>query len=261
MDLKTEKEYTNLSYGNYTFAVKARNNLGLESEETRYSFTILPAFYQTNLAKTFYVLLFISLLYLLYRRQKRKFIHQQQKYQQKQEHLISLHQLELERNEKALIKVQNDKLASDVHFKNRELATVTMHLVDRGKVLSNIKEVLHTTIKKLEPTVTQDHFKRVMRLFEDAENNEEDWEHFSRHFDEVHSNFLAKVKKHFPMLTTTDLKLCAYLHIDLTSKEIAQLLGISVRGVETSRYRLRRKLGIPGEVSLNAYLLEAIENR
>ncbi|WP_162915603.1 triple tyrosine motif-containing protein [Paraflavitalea soli] len=258
---KTEKDYTNLPYGNYTFTVKARNNLGIESNEGKYSFTILPAFYQTNVAKAIYTLLLISLMYLLYRRQKQKFANQQQKYQQKQEHLISLHQLELERNEKELIKVQNDKLASDVNFKNRELATVTMHLVDRGRVLSNIKEVLTTTVKKLEPTVTQDHFKRVMRLFEEAENNEEDWEHFSRHFDEVHSNFLARVKKHFPSLTTTDLKLCAYLHIDLTSKEIAQLLGISVRGVETSRYRLRRKLGIPGEVSLNAYLLEAIETK
>ncbi|NII27883.1 transcriptional regulator [Pseudoflavitalea sp. X16] len=256
---KTEKEYTNLPYGDYTFAVKARNNLGIESAPIQYSFTILPAFYQTTLAKAIYLLLFISLLYLLYRRQKQKFILQRQKYQQRQAHLISLHQLELERNEKELIKVQNDKLASDVNFKNRELATVTMHLVDRGRVLSNIKEVLTTTIKKLEPAVAQDHFKRVMRLFEEAENNEEDWEHFSRHFDQVHSNFLARVKKHFPTLTTTDLKLCAYLHIDLTSKEIAQLLGISVRGVETSRYRLRRKLGIPGEVSLNAYLLEVIE--
>ncbi|WP_276485799.1 ligand-binding sensor domain-containing protein [Paraflavitalea pollutisoli] len=257
---KTEKEYTNLPYGHYVFAVKARNNLGIESAETHYSFTILPAFYQTTLAKSLYVLVFIGLLYWLYRRQQQKFVKQQREYQQKQEHLISLHQLDLERNENELIKVQNDKLASDVNFKNRELASVTMHLVDRGRVLSNIKEVLNTTIKKLEPTVNQDHFKRVMRLFEEAENNEEDWEHFSHHFDEVHSNFLARVKKQFPSLTTTDLKLCAYLHIDLTSKEIAQLLGISVRGVETSRYRLRKKLGIPGEVSLNAYLLEAIDN-
>ncbi|MDF2192116.1 triple tyrosine motif-containing protein [Paraflavitalea sp. CAU 1676] len=256
---KTEKDYTNLPYGNYTFSVKARNNVGIESAEMKYSFTILPAFYQTRFAKAIYGLLFLSLLFLIYRRQKQKFAMQQQKYQQKQEHLISLHQLELERNEKELIKVQNDKLASDVNFKNRELATVTMHLVDRGRVLSNIKEVLNTTIKKLEPTVTQEHFKRVMRLFEEAENNDEDWEHFSKHFDEVHSNFLARVKKYFPSLTTTDLKLCAYLHIDLTSKEIAQLLGISVRGVETSRYRLRKKLNIPGEISLNAYLLEAIE--
>jgi hypothetical protein len=166
--------------------------------------------------------------------------------------------LELERNEKELMQVQNDKLEGEVEFKNRELASVTMHLVDRGRVLSNIKEVLTLTVKKLEPAVTQEHFKRVMRLFEEAENNEEDWENFSRHFDEVHSNFLSRVKQHFPGLTITDLKLCAYLHINLTSKEIAQLLGISVRGVETSRYRLRKKLNIPGEASLNTFLLDAI---
>lgn len=255
---KTEKEYTNLSYGRYTFMVKARNNLGLESTAAKYSFTVLPAFYQTNVAWAVYMLMFLALLYLLYQRQRRKFTNQQIKYQQKQEHLISLHQLELERNEKELIQVQNDKLEGEVEFKNRELATVTMHLVERGRVLSNIKEVLTQTVKKLEPAVTQNHFKRVMRLFEEAENNEEDWENFSRHFDEVHSNFLWRVKQHFPTLTITDLKLCAYLHINLTSKEIAQLLGISVRGVETSRYRLRKKLNIPGEVSLNAFLLEAI---
>jgi DNA-binding CsgD family transcriptional regulator len=257
---KTEKEYTNLSHGPYTFMVKARNNLGLESTEVHYSFTVLPAFYQTNLAKVFYMLLFVGLLFLLYKRQQHKFTSQQYKYQQKQEHLISLHQLELERNEKQLIKVQNDKLEGEVEFKNRELATVTMHLVERGRVLSNIKEVLMHTVKKLEPAVQQDHFKRVMRLFEEAENNEEDWENFSRHFDEVHSNFLSRVKQHFPGLTITDLKLCAYLHINLTSKEIAQLLGISVRGVETHRYRLRRKLNIASEVSLNTYLLEAIKD-
>jgi DNA-binding CsgD family transcriptional regulator len=255
---KTEKEYTNLSYGRYTFIVKARNNLGLESAEARYTFTVLPAFYQTNVAKAVYMLLFFALLYLLYQRQRKKFSNQQLKYQQKQEHLISLHQLELERNDKELMQVQNDKLEGEVEFKNRELATVTMHLVERGRVLSNIKEVLILTIKKLEPGINPDHFKRVMRLFEEAENNEEDWENFSRHFDEVHSNFLWRVKQHFPSLTVTDLKLCAYLHINLTSKEIAQLLGISVRGVETSRYRLRKKLNIPGEVSLNAFLLEAI---
>jgi len=252
---KTEKEYTNLSYGHYTFLVKARNNLGLESAEARYCFTVLPAFYQTNLAKGIYLLLLFGLLYLLYRRQRQQFARQQQKYQEDQEHLISLHQLELERNEKELIKVQNDKLGGEVDFKNRELATVTMHLVERGRVLSNIKEVLSQTVKKLEPTVTQDHFKRVMRLFEEAENNEEDWEQFSRHFDEVHNNFLYTLKRRYPDLSTTDLKLCAYLRINLTTKEIAQSLGISVRGVETSRYRLRKKLELPADMGLYDFLL------
>jgi DNA-binding NarL/FixJ family response regulator len=95
-----------------------------------------------------------------------------------------------------------------------------------------------------------------MRLFEEAENNEEDWAQFSQHFDEVHNNFLRNLKKLFPDLTTTDLKLCAYLRINLTTKEIAQSMGISVRGVETSRYRLRKKLNIAGETPLYDFLID-----
>ena len=257
-DPKPEKEYTNLSHGTYTFIVKSRDNLGNESAAVEYSFIIWPAWYQTWIAKTVYVVLFLIFLYQLYRRQKRKFANQQIKHKKEQEHLISLHQLELERNEKELMQVQNEKLESDVMFKNRELATVTMHLVERGKVLSEIREKLVQAITKHDPPLNIGNFRKVMRLLEEAENKDEDWEHFARHFDEVHSNYLNSVKKHFPSLTTTDLKLCAYLHINLTSKEIAQLMGISVRGVETSRYRLRRKLNIPGETSLNSFLLEAI---
>ena len=257
---KPEKEFTNLSNGTYTFLVKARDNLGNESATVSYTFVIWPGWYQTTTAKAVYAFLLLVFLYLLYRMQKRKFANQQIKHKKEQEHLISLHQLELERNEKDLMQVQNEKLESDVMFKNRELATVTMHLVERGKVLSEIKEKLVQAITKHDPPLNIGNFRKVMRLLEEAENKDEDWEHFARHFDEVHSNYLNSVKKHFPSLTTTDLKLCAYLHINLTSKEIAQLMGISVRGVETSRYRLRKKLDIPGETSLNTFLLEAIAN-
>lgn len=256
--VKTEKEYTNLPYGYYTFLVKARDNLGNESAVASYAFIIQPAWYQTRVAWLVYLLALSGFVYLLYKRQKRKFANQKLKHEKEQERLISLHQLEVERNEKQLIRVQKEKLEAEVMYKSRELATATMHLVERGKVLSNIREELVEAIRKLEPSVTISSFKRVMRLFEEAENNEEDWEKFAKHFDEVHSGFLLRVKKKFPFLTTTDLRLCAYLHINLTSKEIAQLMGISLRGVETSRYRLRKKLEIPGEVSLNNFLLEAI---
>ena len=95
----------------------------------------------------------------------------------------------------------------------------------------------------------------MLRLFDEAELDTEDWEQFSRHFDEVHNNFLSTLKTRYPDLSTTDMKLCAYLRINLTTKEIAQSLGISVRGVETSRYRLRKKLEVPGDTPLYNFLL------
>jgi ligand-binding sensor domain-containing protein len=253
---KTEKEYTNLPYGHYTFAVKAKDNLGNISPAATYSFIILPAWYQTYTAWAVYLLLLTGFIYFLYLRQQKKFAAQKEKHQQEQQHLIFQHQLELERNEKQLMQLRNEKLESDVQHKNKELATATMHLVQKGKLLSNIREEFMESVKKTNDASSLPSFKKVMRLFEEAENNEEDWAQFSQHFDEVHNNFLRNLKKLFPDLTTTDLKLCAYLRINLTTKEIAQSMGISVRGVETSRYRLRKKLNIAGETPLYDFLID-----
>jgi DNA-binding CsgD family transcriptional regulator len=133
-----------------------------------------------------------------------------------------------------------------------------MNLLQRGKLLFNIREEMLLAIQKVTPSPLSS-FKKVLRLFEEAEENAEDWEQFSRHFDEVHNNFLATLKKKCSDLSTTDMKLCAYLRINLTTKEIAQSLGISVRGVETSRYRLRKKLEVPADMALYDYLLSVTQ--
>jgi DNA-binding CsgD family transcriptional regulator len=72
----------------------------------------------------------------------------------------------------------------------------------------------------------------------------------------VHSDFLFTLKEKYPDLKAHELKLCAYLRMNLSSKEIAQLMSISVRGVEISRYRLRKKLDIPTETNLFQFLFD-----
>lgn len=244
---RTEKDYTNLPHGKYSFAVKARDNLGNISKAASYAFHILPAWYQTTLVKSIWVLMGLFFIWACYGSLKKKFKKEKQQ-------LILHHEYEKEQKEKQLIRLQHDKLAADIQFKNKELAIATMNLVQRGKLLFNIREELLQTIQKLTPSPLPT-FKKVLRLFEEAEESAEDWEQFSRHFDEVHNNFLATLKKRCSDLSTTDMKLCAYLRINLTTKEIAQSLGISIRGVETSRYRLRKKLEVPGDVSLYDFLL------
>lgn len=253
---KTEKDYTNLPAGTYTFQVKARNNLGDESKPASYTFTVEPAWYQSIWAYLFYTLILCGILYIASRYQRRKFALQQQKYEEEQDRLRYLHQLELDSNEKQIVELKNERLESDVNFKNKELASVTMHLVQRGKLLSNIKEDLVRLQRHIDNPAGAQEFKKVIRMLNDDESNEEDWEHFSIHFDQVHSNFLAGLKGRFPTLTSTDLKLCAYLRMNLSSKEIAQLMNISLRGVEISRYRLRKKLLIPTDANLYDYLIQ-----
>jgi ligand-binding sensor domain-containing protein/DNA-binding CsgD family transcriptional regulator len=253
---KTEKDYTNLPAGTYTFQVKARNNLGNESRVASYTFTVEPAWYQSVWAYIGYILLLFGILYLVSRYQRQKFARQEQKYEEEQDRLRYLHQLELQANEKEIVQLKNEKLESDVNFKNKELASVTMHLVQRGKLLSNIKEDLVRLQRHIDNPTGAQEFKKVIRLLNDDESNEEDWEHFSIHFDQVHSNFLANLKGRYPTLTSTDLKLCAYLRMNLSSKEIAQLMNISLRGVEISRYRLRKKLNVPTDANLYDYLIQ-----
>ncbi len=252
---KTEKDYTNLPYGTYTFYVKSRNNLGSESKIVSYTFKVLPAWYQTTVAYTIYSISIIVLIILASRYLNNQFEKQQLQHLEEQRKLKYLHQLEIDKNEKEIVKLLNEKLETEVHFKNKELANTTMNLLERGKLLSKIKEEIKQLLQTHNSSELSAEFKNVIKLLTEAENSKEEWEQFSIHFDEVHNSFLKDIKLKFPDLSSTDLKLCAYLRMNLSSKEIAHLMNISVKGVEISRYRLRKKLGLSTEINLYDYLI------
>ena len=248
---KTEKDYTNLPAGKYTFQLKAQDNLGHESAIDSYTFSVLPPWYQTIWAKVIYLLLIGYLFYLFYKIQQKKFQKQQMKFEEEQRRLKELHQLNVEKNEKEIIKLQNEKLANEVRFKNRELADANLHLVERSDALTRVKDELQHLYRK---TNNNHDVKKTLQLVNDIEKNNSNWEQFVSHFDEVNNDFLKKLKEKFPGLSKTDLKVCAYLQLNLASKEIAQLMNISVRGVEIARYRLRKKLMLETEQNLNDFL-------
>ncbi|HTI10941.1 MAG TPA: triple tyrosine motif-containing protein [Puia sp.] len=254
--VRTEKDYTNLPYGTYTFSVKARNNLGAISEPVNYTFVVAPAWYQTVWAYLGYLLILASLIRLLVKWQEKRFALQQKKNEEEQQRLSYLHSLELDRTEKEIIALQKEKLEGELQFKTKELATVTMHLVKRGGIVLGIKEELITLIKKLNIPDPATEFRSVFRMFNDIEKNDDEWNQFAIYFDQVHNNFISILKTKFPGLSSTDLKLCAYLRLNLSSKEIAQLLNISLKGVEISRYRIRKKLALSPEINLYDFLIE-----
>lgn len=247
---KTEKDYTNLPHGTYTFKVKGRNNLGLETEAVEFTFTIAAPWYKSNLAYLAYLCLLLLGIYILRYYHRKKLNRQKKIYEAKQAQLRLLHQLEIEKNEKEIIRLQNEKLANEVTFKTKELADTSMHLVERGDALSKVKDLLQKLYKSNPADV---ELKRAIHLVNDIEKTNTEWDKFASSFDEINSDFLKKLKEKYPVLTNNDLKLSAYLHLKMSSKEISQLLNISLRGVEISRYRLRKKMGIPTEVSLSVF--------
>lgn len=254
--VKTEKDYTNLPYGKYTFSVKARNNLGAASAPVNYTFIVEPAWYQTVWAYLVYFLIIAYVVYIGVKAQQKRFELHQQRHEEEQKRLSYLHSLELDRNDKEIIALKNEKLEAELTYKNKELATLTMQMVDRGKLLLNIKDELMVLIKKLNIPDASYQFRSVFKLLSDTEKSDDDWDNFSMYFDQVHNNFITTMKSKFPGLSSTDLKLCAYLRLNLSSKEIAQLLNISLKGVEISRYRVRKKLQLSTETNLYDFLIE-----
>jgi len=255
---KTEKEYTNLSAGSYVFHVKAHDNLGNESDEIKYKFSIQSPWYKSIWAYIFYLIVIALGIRKYGDWQKKKLLRQKSIYEKKQRQMSVEHQLEMEQNEKEIIRLKNEKLEAEIMLKTKELVDTSMQLVERSDALSKVKEEL----QKLYKNTNENHdIKKTIHLLNDIEKNSASWEKFAVHFDEINNNFLKNLKSHFPKLTNTDLKVCAYLQLNLASKEIAQLMNITVRGVEISRYRLRKKLGLTTEQSIAEFLDQYKEDK
>src|SRR4029079_4908580 len=202
-----------------------------------------------------YFVLLIGLAYYLLRQHKKKLLKQKEKYEEEKRQLQYLHQLELQQNEKEIVKLKNEKLEAEIVHKNSELANSAMNLVQKREMLGKIHDDLHTLLKKIDNEQVSNEFKKLLKILGEDNKMDDNWEHFAHHFDKVHSDFLMVLKNRYPGLTANELKLCAYLRMNLSSKEIAQLMNISVRGVEIGRYRLRKKLGLSKETNLFDFLL------
>lgn len=244
---KSEKDYTNLPPGTYRFHVRARSNMGQVSDSASYSFVVLAPWYANTWSKTAYALVVLGSLFWLFKWQKKKYqrVHERQRY---------LHRLELENSEQEIVRLQKEKLEDQVAFKNKELATMAMHLLQRGEVLQNIKE----TLIDFSKTNQQDtgSLRKIKRIIKEIGKADEDWDHFSLHFNQVNEGLFSILKTHYPQLTPNELKLCAYIRLNLSSKEIAQLMHITSKAVEVSRYRLRKKLSLDSSVNLYEFLLK-----
>jgi DNA-binding CsgD family transcriptional regulator len=180
---------------------------------------------------------------------------EQKNLEEEQKRLQFLHQIEAEKKEKEIIHLNNTKLQMELEHKNSELASSAMNLVQKSELLTRIKEELHRLKNNVNIEKDSKDFNRMIRVIDKELDHNKEWEQFAVHFDSVHTNYLHNLKEKYPDLTLSELKLCAYLRLGLSTKEIAQLMNISLRGVETSRYRLRKKLELANETNLQEFLV------
>ena len=256
---KAEKEYTNLYEGNYTFKVMSRNIYSTESTVATYNFTILPPWYRTPWAYTLYCVLSLLVIGIII--QVQRVFHQKEKrimtISQNRQLLQKDNELEKvsKKSQEEIIKLRTEKLANEVNHKNKELATTTMNLINKNKLLTDIKDSLIGFTKENSKSRTSVELSRIIKKIDFNMGRDDEWEHFMQYFDQVHGDFSRRLRQDYHQLSPQDLKLCAYLRMNLSTKEIAQLLNITVRGVEIARYRLRKKLGLDRAVNLAEYIL------
>jgi AraC family chitin signaling transcriptional activator len=155
-----------------------------------------------------------------------------------------------------LTNLRNEKLKTDVRHKSKELANTTMSIIQKNQILQQIKDVLQKLGKNdVKYSENKDLYRLVKKINKEIEH-QDNWTVFEKNFDKVHENFLQRLKEKHSELTPKDLRLAAYLRMNLSSKEIAPLLNISVRSVEISRYRLRKKMDLPHDQNLTEYIIE-----
>ncbi|MFM9946417.1 MAG: tetratricopeptide repeat protein [Saprospiraceae bacterium] len=149
-------------------------------------------------------------------------------------------------------RLREEKLHETLEHRSRELTSQTLHLVQQNELLQSVAQRLKEAGAQPDPA----QLRTLKRLIEGNLNNEAQWEDFKRHFELVHPDFFRRLLLRFPNLTAHDLRYCAYLRLNLSSKEIAALLNVSLRGVETHRHRLRKKLSMDAEQDLIAWIMQ-----
>lgn len=252
---RTEKEFTNLPAGTYQFEVKVRNNLGAESVPASFRFKLMPPWFQTSVAWALYLLVAGGGLFWRYRYQQNKFRKQQGLFEEEQKKMQYILELEKGRAEGELIAIRSQNLETEIQFKNSELAASAMHLVKKGELITRLKTELNQLMRRVDVPAAQNELKKMIKQLEEDDQIDQEWDQFAKHFDKVHSDFVVQLKTKHPDISANELKLCSFLRMNLSSKEIAQLLNISVRGVEISRYRLRKKLNLESGENLFDYLI------
>lgn len=253
------KEYTNLREGEYTFIVRAKNIFDQETPPITYQFEISPPIYRTDLAYTFYglgtlMLMFTGFKTLDARHKKKAKELEEVKNQEIQDKESQIEHI-TQKSEEEIIKLKNEKLINEVGIKSQALTSSAMNLIQKNQLLNQIKNTLKNLNKELEDKQHVTQLNRIVKSIDRDLASGEEWAQFQDNFDQVHGNFITRLKEAFPGLTPQELRFSAYIRMNLNTKEIANLLNISVRGVEIGRYRVRKKLSLERKDNLSDFIL------
>lgn len=248
----TQASFDRLQPGSYNFQVRSMGIKGLLTETIFFPFVINQPWYLSTGAYVLFFLILASFGFMIRLYISRK---QWKKLGKELEQKHKKAQRDREKAEQEVFKLTNEKLQIEIEHKSAQLASNTMAIMRKNNLLSTLRDELIKQKKELGDKLPRRYFNQINNLIEQGIEDEHEWEVFEQLYDQAHGNFFKRLKETYPQLTPSDLRLCAYLRMNLASKEIAPLLNISVRGVEERRYRLRKRLDITTDTNLTELIM------
>ncbi|MFL9845141.1 helix-turn-helix and ligand-binding sensor domain-containing protein [Flavobacterium rhizosphaerae] len=214
-----------------------------------YSFTVERPWYYSPWMIGVYVIIVFVILFFYYRWNKLRYIQKIKLNEEELKHKRQIMKLEME----AEMKLQQQeyekhRLEMEVQSKASEVAGKSLSIAKHSEMIENIQEVLNSDVKN-------DQLKtKIKKIIKTSSISKNEWQSFEKNLMKSHEEFVERLTAKYPELTSKDIKLCIYLRMNLSSKEIAPLMNISFRGVELHRYRLRKKLDITTEDNLSKFM-------
>jgi DNA-binding CsgD family transcriptional regulator len=242
-------EFTNLESTNYTFEIRS----SLTDVTTSYHFSIEPYWRETLFARIlFFFLAILAVLGLIFYQEKRLARHRSKLLREQEE---KLRQQRLS-SERQIMRIQNEKLQSEIQNKSQQLSNVAINVVRKNEILEEIRHELKQVKEELGQQLPNIHYQKLLNSIERNVAGKDDWILFEQNFDEVHEQFFKRLRQLYPSISPSELRLAACLRMNLSTKEMAPVLGISIRGVEIKRYRLRKKLGLGVDANLVQFMMD-----
>ncbi len=255
-----EKEYPYLPPGDYTFEVKALNVYGIESPISTFIFNVIKPWYASNAAFISYLILLLVTIVIIMLAQKKKYVAENSMISKSKDEALKIKSDEISQISKdsklEIDRLMNEKLRTEINLKNDQLTTITMHYMNNNEFILDVRKKIEAN---LEQGGSNQELKRIIKNIDDNLSNNDSWEQFAYHFDQVHGDYLKKLSKNNVRLSPREIKLAAFLRMNMSSKEISNLMNITVRGVELARHRLRKKLKLDRDQNLVEYLIDLNE--
>lgn len=239
----------NLSSGSHSVKVYKHDGANYDNV-AGFDFNVAKPWYFSFWMILLYLLIIGAVLFFYYKWNKLRYMQKLRLQAEELKHQREILEMELKaENELNIQEYEKHILELELQTKSSEVAGKSLSIAKQSEMIENIQSILDSEkdFNKLKSEI-----KKAIKI---NEVNKHEWEIFETNLNQIHNEFIINLSKKYPNLTPKDIKLCVYLKMNLSSKEIAPMMNISFRGVELHRYRLRKKLNLSQEENLSKFLL------